>query len=434
MWGAGLLMSLGKEIVSKIIGVAGIKAASLALAFLSSVLLARGLGPEGFGAYSFVMSLLGLFALVAYSGLPNLIAREAAKLYPGKEYSSLRGLISSGTVFVGIASVVIVLGIFLFSMLVDSGDRSGRWELLLIGLPIIPLLAMVNIKVAVLRGIKRIRRAAVADTIVRPTIFIAGIFIYGVYGDLTPESALLIQIGACFAALIFSVIFVRHFLGEDARHATAEYHTSEWLAAVPPFAGIALAGFANIELINIILGVFESDRELGLYRTVVSLAMLVLVPLTIVDFVVAPYITQLYSENETVKLERLVRLASLGAFTVSAGLVLLSVFVGEWIILTVYGEDYADAFWPFLIIAVGYALVSLVGLSMQLLYATAFHQEAFKLSIYGAVLTIAIAIVLIPKLGAVGAAVALGGGKFLRSVIYALAARRHLGIKTSLIW
>ena len=79
-------------------------------------------------------------------------------------------------------------------------------------------------------------------------------------------------------------------------------------------------------------------------------------------------------------------------------------------------------------------VVNLVGLSMQLLYATEYHTSAFRISLYGAFITVFICSFLIPVYGALGAGIALGFGKALRSVLYVAEARRLLKIKTSLIW
>ena len=86
------------------------------------------------------------------------------------------------------------------------------------------------------------------------------------------------------------------------------------------------------------------------------------------------------------------------------------------------------------VIVLGYMIVNLVGLSMQLLYATEYHTSAFRISAYGAFVTVLLCLFLIPFLGALGACIALGFGKALRAAFFVIEARRCLKIKTSLIW
>ena len=78
-------------------------------------------------------------------------------------------------------------------------------------------------------------------------------------------------------------------------------------------------------------------------------------------------------------------------------------------------------------------IVNLVGLSMQLLYATEYHATAFRISVYGAVITLLACLFLIPIFGVLGAGIVLGFGKALRAVLFVVGARRCLKIKTSLI-
>ena len=89
---------------------------------------------------------------------------------------------------------------------------------------------------------------------------------------------------------------------------------------------------------------------------------------------------------------------------------------------------------PLVVIVIGYVGVSMVGLSMRLLVSTKFHSAAFRISAIGSLLTLVLCCIAIPYLGAVGAALALGGGKLIRAGLFVVEARRKLGIKTSLIY
>jgi len=59
---------------------------------LSSIALARTLGPETYGTYAFVLSLIVLLALPVQMGLPTLITRETAKAITLQDWGLLRGI------------------------------------------------------------------------------------------------------------------------------------------------------------------------------------------------------------------------------------------------------------------------------------------------------------------------------------------------------
>jgi len=56
-----------------------LRAISIGLGFLSTVLLARLLGAEGYGIYSYVFAWVMLLSILAQAGLPDLVVRETAQ-------------------------------------------------------------------------------------------------------------------------------------------------------------------------------------------------------------------------------------------------------------------------------------------------------------------------------------------------------------------
>ncbi|MDP4917209.1 MAG: oligosaccharide flippase family protein, partial [Haliea sp.] len=57
-----------------------LKGASTLATFAVAILLARCLGPTGYGTYTFALTLVSLIALPLQGGLSSLVVREAAKL------------------------------------------------------------------------------------------------------------------------------------------------------------------------------------------------------------------------------------------------------------------------------------------------------------------------------------------------------------------
>jgi ABC-type sugar transport system permease subunit len=56
-----------------------LKSANTLLGFVTTVLLARLLGAEGYGIYAYALALVSLLAMPAHAGLPNLVLRETAR-------------------------------------------------------------------------------------------------------------------------------------------------------------------------------------------------------------------------------------------------------------------------------------------------------------------------------------------------------------------
>lgn len=63
-----------------------IKVFGLGFSLLTAVVLARVLGPEQYGIYSYVLAIVSILAIPAMFGLPSLIVRETAKAEVKQEW------------------------------------------------------------------------------------------------------------------------------------------------------------------------------------------------------------------------------------------------------------------------------------------------------------------------------------------------------------
>lgn len=430
----GSSVSFRRDLFRGLSGVAGAKLINLVLAFVSSILLARSLGPEGYGAYAFIMSVVSSLALISYLGVPTLLTREIAKYEQLHKWGLIRGLLRKSNQLVTGISIPLMLIIAMISIFFSTSFELNRWHLLLISLPMLPIIALASLRVATLRGLRRVVLGAIPEMIVRPSIFLLAFLALIYFEKVTVEAVISLQVIAALVAFMVGFILVRRVTSENIKIATIEYKNKEWLTTLVPFIGLAGVSFINIEFINIFLGLSGTNQDVAIFRTAANIAIFVALPLTLIESVISPYITRLYHAGELGKLQKLTKIASLVSLLASAVPAIALLLFGAEIITLLYGSDYAPAYSTLVVIVLGYMIVNLVGLSMQLLYATEYHASAFRISIYGAVITGLACLFLIPMFGVFGAGIVLGFGKALRATLFVLEARRCLEIKTSLIW
>lgn len=84
---------LQARLVRGALGVGGLKLLYLPLTLITSIVLARGLGPAGYGQYSFVMAAISILALPVGAGLGQLVTREVARYHHSEEWGLFRGLL-----------------------------------------------------------------------------------------------------------------------------------------------------------------------------------------------------------------------------------------------------------------------------------------------------------------------------------------------------
>src|SRR5262245_35906659 len=85
--------SLGAALVKGVLGTAGVKAAQGLLGFVTAIVLAKMLGPSGYGTYAFVMALVGFMSIPSELGVPGLAVREIATSNARKDWGYMRGFI-----------------------------------------------------------------------------------------------------------------------------------------------------------------------------------------------------------------------------------------------------------------------------------------------------------------------------------------------------
>jgi O-antigen/teichoic acid export membrane protein len=126
--------------------------------------------------------------------------------------------------------------------------------------------------------------------------------------------------------------------------------------------------------------------------------------------------------------------ARAGLFSLLLSLPVVIVFVtfGHEILNVMYGDSYAEAYLPLLALAGGFAVVNVIGPSMQLLYATAYEKDALTISLLSLIAITVLSVVWIPTHGALGAALTFAIGKTARAIAFRIWAHRRLNQAFSL--
>jgi O-antigen/teichoic acid export membrane protein len=82
-------LSLKAQLLQGGLGGLLVRAGAILSGLIASVTLSRLLGPETFGVYTFVFSLITLIGLPVHMGLPTLILRETARADKADDASSM---------------------------------------------------------------------------------------------------------------------------------------------------------------------------------------------------------------------------------------------------------------------------------------------------------------------------------------------------------
>lgn len=348
---AGSRGSLRGQLVRSGAGNVLIQVTSRLLTLALGILLARGLGPVGYGVYTYAFALLTLLMVFAELGVPTLLMREVAARDARQDWSYLRGVLVRGFQIVFGASVALaaIAGLVLWQRSeVMSAPQS---ETIAWMLALLPLVTLTKSMMAALQGLQHVVKAQAVEMLVRPVLVILGVgFLFRFFPDMRhPPHAMAVQLVVAIALLCLAAVVLYRYLPQPAHATVAQYQTRQWLASAMPLTLIGGASIINNQTDILMLGFFRNPEDVGVYRVAVQGAVLVVFGLQAANVVIAPQFARLYTQGDQARLQRLVtvsaRLILLAALPVALTFILAGGAIAGW----VFGPEFAKSLrpWPY---------------------------------------------------------------------------------------
>ena len=408
-----------QSLLRKAGGSALLKASSLLLGFLTSILLARTLGPDEFGRYVYAFSVISLAALPVGTALNQFVMRESARAFALDSPALIKGLIKRSYVWVSSIGLV-VCGSLWWWVTARSDDTELMW-----GLPIIPLMALVALRTELLRGAGLILKSQWPDMVLRPLSFVVLTCGLMVTNALTAATAL-VAYGAALVITLFTIVrlFRSGIATEKYRETQAEFDDGRWISSMPWFMAISAIGASSTLSGAVILGLLGTDvSQVAAFQLGLSFSALVGLPLVIVNLVVGPQITQWWEAGDKdaciALLSKMTRLAA-GVSLVGGALVL---YMPEIILGVFYGDAYEYGVKTLQVLVVS-QMVNVafgpVGLALTL---SGFERQAFIGQLAGLLVSVSITVMLVGEWGAIGAAVGAFAGLLVWNIWMAFQVR-----------
>jgi len=431
-----LSTAAAKVLRSRIVGDAAgstlLRATTTLLAFLTTVLLARLLGAESFGVYAFAHALVTVIGVPAHVGIPSLVMRETARGMAQNRPDLVKGVWRWAVRFTAVLSAVVtlVLGPVFVWLRGGLGDVSGitmAWALAMV-----PFMALASVCGGAVRGLRYVVAGQFPELIVRPALFLV---VIGAVALLVPDIlsapfAMLVQAGAWLTALLLGAWMLARVAPRSVRGARAVAKTSTWLSSSFLFGLSAAFTIINKQVSTVVVGVFESPDQVGVFRVAVQVALLAAFGLHAVNQVVAPRFALAHAKGNLAYLQRLATASArlvLAFGVLIAGLV--AVF-GRSVFPVVFGAEFSSAFLPLLIMLAGQLVNSAVGPVGFLLKMTGHESETVRAMVLAAILNFCLSMILVPAHGILGAAVAAATSMAAWNVLLWWRARQVLGVNS----
>lgn len=418
------------HLVSGTAGTAGLRAVSTGLAFATSVVLARLLGPSGYGAYAYVIALLYLLSIPASLGTSKLLVRNVSAYMARADHKLTAGLLKRSDQLVLSASLALALVSYAVSAAISEDPASVTTRCFWMVLPALPLLVLTRTKQAALQGLKRVVRGQLAENVVVPGLFLlfVGIWWFAPWTELEPITTIGLYVIAVGAGLITALYLLRKHLPAEVEASEARYATREWLQSAIPLFMVAGLHVVNSRTDVVMLGALKEAEAVGVYNVAARGAEFVVFFMTAADRAFGPTVSSLYEMGERDRLQRLVTTLAQAVLLLSLPIAACFILFGDWILDFVYGPSYMAGHVALAILSGANLVAVAFGAVSLLLMMTGYEREAAIGVGVSAVLNIVLNAVLIPPYGIAGAAAATGTSLVVWNAVFAIVAYRRVGL------
>lgn len=408
------------------------RVAEVLLGLVVAVLLARLLGPAGYGVYAFVFALSAVASVPVRLGLPPLVVRETARGQRNGDWGTVRGIWrwSSGAV---LALSLLVACVGLLGLWAGWAQGASLRETLPWGLVLIPVTALGAIRSAGLRGLRHVLAGVLPEQVLRPALMAGSLLVVMILpdGGLSPAGAMALMVGGSVVAFLVGAALLRRYRPLPLRQARPVYRPRDWFGSSWPMAFTQGTEQFMRHADVLMLGMLAATVDVGVYRVAAQGALIVGLALFALNMTAAPFVARLHAEGEQAKLQKLVTHLALASLAFALAVTLVFVVFGDWLLSTFFGTEYVSAWLPLLILALGQVVSAGFGATGMLLNMTGHEREVTRAVAAAAGLNVVLNLLLIPSFGVIGAAIATSASLVFWNVWLWLVVKSRLGIRSS---
>lgn len=390
------------------------------LAYLYVILLAR-LGSSEYGLISLGLATTLFLATITMLGLKTVIVRYISFYQAKKNKEKIKGTILSSIKISLPTSIIFMVSLFLLSdkvsLLIFHNVR--LIPILKLFSLTIPFVILSNIFLYVILSYRRIEYQVgikeIAESIIK--LILTFLFIYFGYELFGVAIAYIISIIITFL-LSFYFMQKKCFNIFDKKIKTKLFGAELLMVSFPLF-------FADIFTLIIkwadvfLLGFFRSTSEVGIYNVALSTAsLLVLVP-TGIMVLFLPIITRLYSKKNMKEIKEVTLRTSKWIFFANFPIFIILLAFSKPLLGIMFGKEYIIGSSALLILIFAYLLHSITHVNSSILIMLKKTKMILLVGIIITIVNILLNLLLIPKYGIIGGAVAMAFSLILNYIIYA---------------
>jgi O-antigen/teichoic acid export membrane protein len=416
-------LSIQKKIAKNTVYNFLVKAIALAFAFIASVVVARFLGPEKYGVYSFVIWFLTMVGLLVNLGIPTTITKYVSEYWGRKDYSAGGSILRRLFRFELVAGVVVSLALFLMAPTIAGWYNNPDLTLYLrvASLVILPL-GLMFLYNGFFSGLQRFDLIARVNAVVFPATL--GIILLVLYFGGKIEWLVGVSVVANLLLVACYLYFKKTKFAFIKKGASTQDFGGRLLKfSASVFVVVVLDAIVWERFGIFFLSIFSTSSEIAFYNVafILSSRTMILLPGALTG-ILLPAMSEVYGTGDKEELARVhsnsTRYLAMLAFPLCLG----GIAIAGQLLPALYGPSFQPASFIFAILILGGTVGSVATSSSSLLYGAELQRIVVRVGTLSALVIVLASWLLVPVLGAKGAAFAsalaqITGG--LALIIYA---------------
>ncbi len=384
------------------------------LLFVMHAVLARAVGVDGYGVFSYAIALTSLLAVVVPLGWPAALVRFVAQYAAQRHWGMLRGVVRRAyqVTLVTAGVTALSLGALSYWDRLPPAVAGSLWYAAVL----LPMMAFVELRRRALQGLGRFKASILPEEVLLPLVVTCGVYLFAINSG---SGAVHVYAGAALVVSLAGSAWLwrslRRGVPPEGRAASPEFETRVWMAVALPMVFGGLGQLLMNRLDVVMLGALLGPESVGLYSAALRFALLNVFVLQAANVVAAPLVASAFHSGRFLQARSILRqttlIATLGALPLFAAMMIY-----PQALLGLFGPGFEEGAALLRVLALGRLAAVVAGPVASALLMTGREREFARVTGVLAVVNVGGNLVAIPLLGAMGAALVTAACTMLKNV------------------
>ncbi len=399
------------------------------ISVITMVVLARVLGAEMLGLYFLGLAILNLSGLISRLGL-SIGSLRFISIYHGEgDKEKIKGIIFQSLSISFTAGVIFALIIFLsadFIAEIIFKNKELASVIKLFSLAI-PFSSAFLVAATIPRGFKIMKYYVYTVNFFNP-LFNLMLVLFFFAAGLTLNEAIYAKVLSIVLGLFLAIYYIfKAFPKLLTREIRPSFSISTLLSFSIPLLGVNFLYFLIMWTDVLMIGYFLLPSDVGVYRVAAQITLLLTFTLTAFNAIFAPLVADLYHKKQMAMLDQIFKITTKWVFYLTLPAFIIILFSSNEI-LTLFGGEFAAGVTVLMVLAFAQLVNASTGGVAFTLIMSGRERLEFLNTLLVAVSNIILNILLIPRYGIIGAAIATGFSIIFINFLRLVEVKKMLGI------